>query len=743
MAKVTDPAILQKLNAAPDYSDPAQRNAAVVDIYRDDGAPVGEAPAPKARKKVADPALLAKLNGGEVDTATNPLAMLGRNNDYATGIHEGLTNRGIGVIQLIYDGLKASGAIAPQPEFEAAMQAAHAHEEASAKGSGIVGEIGNIAGDPINWIGGGPAVAQKQLAQQVSARAMRAAALEGAGRQGIRAAGRKAVTRQMAREGAKVGGKIGAVSAATGVQPDDTLGTRLENTAEGAAMGAAGGAALPYAAASVGGMVRGAGQAASDVAAAGRSGMGRTPEELNSTISAMKDEGGRLANQMREQNVAITPQGGQMIVANVKQALSKAGLDASLHPETVTALRELEQRAAGTFEGDVTGNPGLDVVSLDNIRRKLGKAMGEDSGTAGIFRNAMEDTLGQPGIVDGSPAALDIRDQFLNQWKKASRFEDVSELSNKANNDPNRIRTVVNKFTDDIGNRDKFTNDEWEALQRAGVRTLGDKITGLAGSVGIDMGSISRNPRALAPWLMSTAQAGGGGYLLGGPAPVAVGTVANMLKNRSVNGRLEKALKLIEQRDVVPAPRPAPPAPPPLALPAPGYRAPMSDAQVAAARANMAAAPSPAPASGVPHDYGNVPYNYVAGGAAPTPGISAQPFTAPTPLQDMVSAQLRKDKEVTAAEAQKAIQDAAAAAMRTQQLANSAPQPTLSNVVADVQQAGVDRAAAVGAPPPQVGSVGQALLEAIAKPKPKGPTKLYITNDPNIGPDGLPRVNLP
>jgi hypothetical protein len=741
MAKITDPALLQKLNAAPDYNDPAQRDAAIVDLYRDDGAPVGGA-APKAKRKVADPALLAKLNAPQEE---GNLVEQFANSDFGKGASEGLTNRGIGVIQLIYDGLKASGAIEPQPEFEQAIQTAYAKEEAKGKGTGVMGAAGEIIADPVNWIGGGLSVLQKQAVKQVGARAMRAAALEGAGREGIKRAGRKAATRQLARESAKIGGKIGAVSAGTNVQPDDTLGTRAINTAIGAAGGAATGAALPIIGNKVADTARGAGNMASDIVAAGRGGMGRTPEELNSAISSLKDEGGRLANQMRELNVAVTPQGGQRLVANVKQALSKAGLDASLHPDTVAALRELEERAASTFKGDAMGNPGLDVVSLDNIRRKLGKAMGEDAGTAGLFRNAMEETLAQPGIVDGSPAALDIRDQFLNQWKKASRFQDVAELANKSNNDPNRIRTVVNAFTDKIENRDKFTNDEWEALQRSAERTAGDKMLGLAGSLGVDMGSISRNPRALMPWLMATSRSGvqgGTGYLLGGPAPVLVGTLANTLKNRTVNGRLEKALRLIEQRDVTPAPRPTPPAPPPLALPAPGYRAPMTDAQVAAARAKITEALPPSPPSGVPFDYGDVPYNYQAGGAAPTPGISAQPYKTPTPLADMVSSQLRKDREVSVAEAQKAIQDAAAAAARTNQLANSVPPTTLGDIVADVQQAGVDRAAAIGEPPPQVGGVGQALLEAITKPKPKPKGPLKITIRPDDAQD-LPDVNLP
>lgn len=678
MARVTDPNLLQQLNASPDYSDPAVRDATVANIFNG-----GEQPsaAPKKAKKVTDPRLLEKLNNPNADTNFGENVM--------TGVHEGLTNRGVGVIQTAYDVMKTLGMVDENPEFEATIQKAHAKVEQGAKGSKIGGFVGEVVGDPINWIGGGAAAAERQIAKQVGLKAMKEAAVKGAGEAGIKTAARKAITKQLAKDGAKVGAKIGAAGQATGVQKDDKLSTRGINTAIGAAAGAAGGAAIPLAAGATGATIRGAGRAASDIAAAGRSGTGRGADELNATVAAMKKEGGDLANKMRAANVSISPQDAQSIVTKVRQGLSNAGLDNQLHPETVAALRELEERAQGKFANDVNGNPGLDIISLDNIRKKLGMARGEDAGTAGQFRAAMEGALEDPNMFAGAPpAALDIRDQFLNQWKKTSRFEDLTELANKANNDPNRIRTVVNKFTDEDSNRGKFTPDEWEAIMRSGSRTVGDKLLGLAGAMGVDMGSISRNPRAMFPWLMATAKSGaqaGGGYMLGGPVPVVVGTVANSVKNRVANGRLEKAMRLVEERDVVP---PARPAPPQRLLPAP--------------------TPPQTPLWGV------------QGGGVMTPSpaqqaaadATRQNYTNMGLTGDVLKAQ--RNTQVSAAEAEKAIQDAAAAQQRTNELAASAQPPSIGDMFADSQMRSADLSAATG-DPAQLGSVGQALAEAIRR----------------------------
>jgi len=717
MARVTDPALLEQLNGG--VTDP------VLDMFGGSPEPTGgfeptlrgEA-APKPRKKVVDPALLQQLNGAAPSAQAPASAapaddgtMLSRglealgSTDVARGVHQGVTNRGIGVIQTGYDVMKTLGLVPENPEFEAAIQKAKANVDEGAKGTGVGGFLGELAGDPINWVAGGK--------------------IGGAAIKGL---GKKEAVKILAKQGAKAGAVTGALSGATGVRKEDE--TRAGNTLKYGAIGAATGAAIPAGTRAIGTSARGTKAAASDIVAAGASGAGRTPEMLNDLIASMKGEGDKLFTRMRESNVNILPGGGQQIVGRVRAALSSAGLDPDLHPHTVRALQELEARAAGEFKGDINGNPGLDVVAIDNLRRKLSEARGQDAGVAGKFRAAMFDALKQNGVTDGNPEALNLLDQALGQWQKASRFQDVAELANKANSDPNRIRTVFNNFTDDPANTKLFTQEELDALLRAGERTFGDKALGLVGRMGIDMGSISRNPNFAFPWLVNTlgkqaVQAGGTAYL-GGPVPVGVGTIANVIRNRVANGRVEKALRLIEQRQVptgtrqavqeaVPVPRlPAPSTP--LALPAP------ENIMIPGGPGGALRAATPDERSVMYRMQGRpVSLEVPPAGAPRAPSAAQQQVsdTARTQYQqmgltpDVLAAQ--RGRQVTAAEAQKAIQDAAAQRANAAQLASQQPQPTVGEMFTDTQSAAAERAAAAGKKPPSLSNVGQALLEALRK----------------------------
>lgn len=206
MARVTDPSLLAELNGGsvsapvnltrpsePDYSDPAVRDAAVRDIFG-------------GGNKVTDPAVLAELNA--VPAAPAPSAprdeasFLG---NMASGIHSGLSARGVGIIQAVYAAAKAAG-LDSHPQFEQAMRDAAAKIAEQEKGTGVGGLVGELAGDPLNWI----------------------------------PAGRGSLMLQ----GAKMGGLSGMLNP---TQREDSLTDRAINTATGAVVGGGTGAVLPAA----------------------------------------------------------------------------------------------------------------------------------------------------------------------------------------------------------------------------------------------------------------------------------------------------------------------------------------------------------------------------------------------------------------------------------------------------------------------------------------------------------------
>lgn len=786
---VTDPQLLNRLKMKTLYGD---RTPASNDFAQNATEPTAPAP---ARKPVADPALVQRLDQKRMApvAATKPAGK--HENSFGENVGIGFDKRGLGTFQSAYTVAKTLGLIDADPDLEAVMQERRAELEKRGKGTGFSGGVEEAIGDPLDWVLAGDAanlaragagaairvgakavgksapatvaaVGGRALSAADTARATAQATAKasGMGAQGVAAAGRRAVTRLAAKEGTKTGAKYGVVAGLTNPTEDSKIGTRLQQVAESTAVNAAMGRAVPHVLEGVGNTARGLHTAATDIMAAGKSGMGRTPEQLEEALTALKDHGDTLFTQMRQNNVALTPQGG----AN----MARGGIDAfkadrltPRHPVTTEVLRDLVDQVQNGVPDAV--NPAkrtpFDVVAFDTLRRRLGDAVGEDGAQAGKLRAAMFDAIQQPGSLNGSPQALDSLNMALQQWQKASRFQDVSKLANKANSDPNRIRTVVNNFTDKSQNTQGMLPDELEALQRAGKRTIGDKLLSLAGGVGVDMGSISRNPRAVVPYLLATGKLGAGAGVPGAAVPVAVGTVANSVRNRIANGKLEKVLRVIEDRPInVPQRAPAPPAAPSAPLQITGPTAPLA----LSAPPTVMVAPTggvPAPASAVQRA------EMYAHQTAPTPelevpaaGAPRAPSTVQQSANDSVRSQFQnlgltsdvlnaqRGQQVTAAEADKAIQDAAAQSANAAQLEASQPKPTIGDMLQQSQESSSDRAAATGQPAPELSAVGQALAKAVqanpaAAPTTPVPLRIDIHPHPSwwVPEDQLPGVNLP
>lgn len=703
---VTDPELLKRLSAKAQnpvlamYDNGAQPTGDFTQTL--ENPPQAPAAAPAAapqRKAVADPSLVQRLDQKRMaprDAAPTTGAgstMVGKafsaigDNPVSAGIKEGLTNRGIGVIQTVYEGMKGLG-LTDSPEMEQAFLKAAAANHAAAKGTGVGGAVGEIVGDPINWIGGG--------------------AVGGATIKGL---GKAAAIKTLAKQGGRAGAITGAASGATDVrQPGET---RIGNTANNAAIGGATGAALPTGARAFGITGRGTTTAAGDIIAAGRSGTGRTPEQLQEAIDAMGDQADHFFTSMRQNNVPLTTQGRTTMAKMANDAFKNDRLDATVHPETTTIMRDLMDQLQNGVPDAV--NPAtrapFDATAFDMIRRRLVNAKGQDGAQAGKLRTALFDAVQQPGALDGSPAVLDDLSLALQQWQKKARFEDIANLANTANNDPNRIRTVVDKFTDKAKNTRGMPTNEIDALTRAGQKNVGERALGLAGSLGINMGSISRNPNALVPLLMATTKSaaqGGAGYAVGGPVPVVVGTVANSVRNRIANGKLEKALREVEKRPVaVPARPPAAPVTPPT-LQLTGPTAPLAIAPpqpvIIPGGPGGALRPMTAEERAVHYAQQQAPQPELE---VPAAGIPRAPSTVQQQANDSVRNQYQdmsltpdvlrtqRTNQVSAAEAQKAMQDAA-----------GVPGMDIGQMLTESQVAARNRGQ-------QLGGVGQALLDAL------------------------------
>lgn len=801
---VTDPAVLARFKAHQDeLSTPGGATLALFDptgqagVVRRPGfnnADMTNQPAPAERKPVADPAVLARFKASQTAVTKKP-GTVDKDQTLGDSIGTGFSKRGLGTFQSAYTVAKTLGLVDADPDLEAVIEERRQELEKKGEGTGTKGAVGEFIGDPIDWamagdvlnlgragigagvkavIGKGSTTGAKiggnALSEVARLRdfAESDALAQGAGNVAAKAAGRKAVTKYSAKKGLAAGAKYGILSGVTSPVEDSKMSTRLETIAKHEAASALLGGGLPIVGHAAGNLGRGFGTAATDIMAAGKSGQGRTPQQLEEALGALKDKGDDLFTQMRQNNVELTPQGGASMAQNGMDAFKGDRLDAGEHPVTTSVLRDLIDQVQNGVPDAV--NPAkrtpFDVEAFNMLRQRLGAATGQDGAQAGKLRAAMFDSIQQPGALNGSPAALDNLNMALQQWQKASRFGDVAALANKANSDPNRIRSVVNSFTDKSKNTQGLLPDEEEALTRSGQRNLGEKIMGLMGGVGVNMGTIQRNPNVALPYAMAFAKTAGGAAIPGAGVPVALGTVANSVRNRIANGKLEKALRLIEDRPITTPNRPpAPPAAPaaPLALPAP--TAPLAlPAPPTIMVAPTGGAPAPATAAQRAEMYAaqQAPAPEMVAPQFGTPGAPsmAQQATTDTARQNMAQTGMspnlygvQRNNQVSAAEADKAIQDLATQQANANQLAASQPAPTIGDLLQQSQSAGADRAAATGDPAPELSSVGQALAKAIqdnpaaapTAPAAAAPLKIEIHPHPSwwVPDDQLPKVNLP
>lgn len=647
---ITDPDLIARLNAKKQAATPAV------------ASPVAAAAiAPKSGDLISDPALVAHLNAKKQGAApanpdgyqpSIPYKNAGPNDylsqvkptdmvsefgtDMARGLKQGAGNVGVRAIDLVYRGMRDAGIVDPSPVLEEAFKAAHQDLGKQAEGTGVGGAAGEFIGNPIvsKVFGAGNQLARRVAANagtQATARAVaKGSPVILAQRAGTKAAAKVLLGGEMA-----TGAAGGAAAGILDPEKQASMGDRAKLAGEDALYGAGGAVLIP-------GAIKGAKNAVTGARGIVRDLTTAVPDQIEreALLGQMKSKGGATADAMRSANISVNPSAASAMLSDIDSRLRAGGFNfapkpgaSDLHPVTRSVRDELMQHLQ---------DGSLDTNALDELRRKLVNAAGEDSGMAAKIRGGMETAINKPDIIIGSPQALDLRDRFLKEWKQKSRYEDIAGIADKSGGESNKIRSNVQRYLRD-GDVGDLTPEEQQALLRAGTLNIGDKVARAIGGFGFDAQSSVRNPRTLMP-AMALASGGFTGPI--GPVAAIAGTIGNLLENRAVNGRLAKVLELIKSRDTSVVPRPTPPPAPPFALPPPGYRAPMSPSQINAAQTQMNAPRAPSGTgggqpfmnssktgvSGVPHDYGDTPYNYLGGQGAAAPKLLPSPEAIP-PIQ--------------------------------------------------------------------------------------------------------------
>jgi len=459
--------------------------------------------------KVTDPALLAQLNGTKV---TDPaiLAQLNGTAEPEPGLGKKLEDRATSIAKTAFD-----------PQSTALDTAAASVKQ----GSGAVGDVVQSIASEVT-----PGFVKKLGKEAVSSlantRVGRAAqydaqkASEFGGRNPSIGKPASAVASvigaEAGTEGLEAGGKLAAKGTASAAK-----------TAEKNILGAKEGVDLL------------------------REGMrARTPEMLANATENIAREGHQSFDAMRKSGVSLPPKLASALAGKIQGDVAEMGvLNPQIHGSTISILKQMKNDAQN----------GMSVEKLHQYRKLLRGAekkelrAGNDEGALaaqraiGSMDQAIEDIKIKGGSEEGS-AAIQSMQNGIKTWAKMRKFDTISDAVERANGDPDKLKTALKKIYDSDKLSRGFTKEEKAALKAASENTTAESLLKMVGKFGFDISKGVQGNKA--PFW-----AGVGAHLLGAPTPGSValmgaGTAARYGQKLAERAKTERLLKLIEGNKV-------------------------------------------------------------------------------------------------------------------------------------------------------------------------------------------------
>lgn len=270
-----------------------------------------------------------------------------------------------------------------------------------------------------------------------------------------------------------------------------------------------------------------------------------TPEELQTETQTLHSSANPYYTQMRNIGATYTPGSINELVGNVQNAIADKDVLPELSPVSADVAQKLQARAD-------TGD--LSLNHLDQYRRMLRNATGEDSAVAGAVRkvidNHVNETTGDD-LNNGSPQAVALLNRGRAESARAFNFDDVASILQKANGDPTKIKNGLNNFMADDSNTVGMTADEKAALRRASQTSSAEMATKMLGKAGFTVIPTGAQGNGVLPYIISAGELGGhamGANIPGGFPLVAAGTLSKAGNTLYGRGLAENALDTIRNR---------------------------------------------------------------------------------------------------------------------------------------------------------------------------------------------------
>jgi len=326
---------------------------------------------------------------------------------------------------------------------------------------------------------------------------------------------------------------LGAASgAASGFGAGSGAEDRLDRAGNSAVAGGVVGGTIPVMGAAADSVGKGVNLAKTGFAARSRDELIESGQELKDVVSA-------AYKKVDEAGASLTPQASQELINGMESNLAKIELIPELNPKTLGVVNYIKNAAA---KGE------LKVTQVDQYRRLLSGIKDEDGVAASAARKGIDDFLSALDETKLSGGDVNVGKYLLDARRAASqnfRFSKVSEILQKADGDPNKIKSGLTSLLNKKGATSGWSQDEVAALREAASASTPEKLLKMAGKFGLDLGTSTSIGNTVAPLVGSAVGGAAGGLSTAGVVPVA-GTAARYGQKLAARGKAENLLRTIE-----------------------------------------------------------------------------------------------------------------------------------------------------------------------------------------------------
>lgn len=317
-------------------------------------------------------------------------------------------------------------------------------------------------------------------------------------------------------------------------------GERAEGAQHGAISGGVVGAAAPLVGAAIGNAVKGSQNAVKGIKA-------RDTDALAEAANQIKSRSSLAYDAMRNNGATFNPQSASSLAGGIESALKADGiLNEGLHGKTMSLLNDFKKASM---------EPDFGVEKLDQWRQLFGQVASnrtpdnlQNARKATLVIEAMDDAVNNlkpQDLATGSREAIEALNKGRAEYSKYSKFSAIKDIIEQSGGDANKLKSNLQKFTNNPKKTRGFTPDEMKALQEAARNSTGEGLLKMAGKFGIDLGSSLSvgNVGLPAVYAAITGAASSAGT---GAGVIAGGTAARQAQKWVARGKAEELLRVIE-----------------------------------------------------------------------------------------------------------------------------------------------------------------------------------------------------